>query len=351
MTFYPLTIKDLRRETADCVSIAFQVPPQYLAHFTFQQGQYLTLKTTLDGVEVRRSYSICSAPHEGELRVAIKEITDGVFSTFANRTLKIGDTLDVMPPNGHFFTPLSKEQQKHYVFFAAGSGITPVISNIKTILHTEPHSVCTLFYGNRRVASIIFKEEIEALKNQNLGRLQVFHVLSREKTDADLLYGRLNALKINQFYEKILRGMGDEFFSCGPIEMTEAVREVLEKNGVATECIHFELFNAPTSSERQKEVQQRAVAAVAHVKLDGLVVEVPIGKGENILDAALEAGMDLPFACKGGVCCTCRAKITEGGVEMAVNYALTKEEVTRGFVLTCQAVPKTTELVVDFDIK
>jgi ring-1,2-phenylacetyl-CoA epoxidase subunit PaaE len=358
MTFYPLQVKEICRETSDCVSVAFEVPPQYSDVFAFKQGQYLTLRTDIEGEEVRRSYSICSAPDDNELRVAIKQVEDGKFSTYANHQLKQGDTLEVMPPMGHFYTPLSPDVSglnnisdgKNYVFFAAGSGITPVISNIKAILKTEPRSQCTLFYGNQRVSSIIFKEEIEALKNKYLGRFQVFNILSRESMESDLLHGRLDKTKITHFIEKIpfiLRG-GD-FFACGPVEMIEAVREVLTQKGIDEKKIHFELFNAPKGAS--KKVIKSAVESHAFIKLDGLTIEVPIEKGQNILDAAQLSGADMPYACKSGVCCTCRAKLIEGEIEMQVNYSLTKQEIEQGFILTCQAVPKTAKVFVDFDIK
>ena len=351
MRFHRLNIKDIRPETAHCVSIAFDVPEQLKTEFSFKQGQYLTLKAHINGEEVRRSYSICSAPSDNELRVAIKEVAEGVFSTFANRVLKKGDVLEAMPPMGHFFAPLSIAAQKHYVFFAAGSGITPVISNIKAVLMTEPLSNCTLIYGNRHISSIIFKEEIEALKNRYLGRLQVFNVLSRERTESDLLHGRLNKAKITQFFDKIPNLLSaDEFFSCGPIEMTEAVQEYLKVQGIEEDKLHFELFNAP-KTKHQIPNTQNTVDCLALIKLDGLSFEVPIHKGQNILEAAQAVGADMPYACKGGVCCTCRAKLVEGNIEMNANYALTKEEVAQGFILTCQAIPKTERIVVDFDIK
>jgi ring-1,2-phenylacetyl-CoA epoxidase subunit PaaE len=360
--FYSLKIKNIRQETADCVSIAFDVPPQYADVFRFKQGQYLTLKTQIEGAEVRRSYSICTAPCDGELRIAVKEVHEGAFSTYANRVLEQGDILEAMPPMGHFYANLNGEKnvgevqtsptlaRKHYVLFAAGSGITPVISNIKTILKNTPLSILTLIYGNRHVSSIIFKEEIESLKNQYLGRFQVFNVLSRERVESELLFGRLDAAKIALFFDKIpnLKN-ADEFFSCGPIEMTEAVKDVLMKQGVSEKNIHFELFNAPAPRPRGESFH--AVDCLALVKLDGLTMDIPIKKGQTILDAAQEMGADLPFACKGGVCCTCRAKLMEGDIEMTVNYALTKEETAAGFILTCQAVPKTKRIVVDFDIK
>lgn len=354
MRFHRLNIKDIRSETVHCVSIAFDVPEQLKTEFSFKQGQYLTLKAYINGEEVRRSYSICSAPSDNELRVAIKEVAEGVFSTFANRVLKKGDVLEAMPPLGHFFAPLSIAAQKHYVFFAAGSGITPVISNIKAVLMTEPLSNCTLIYGNRHISSIIFKEEIEALKNRYLGRLQVFNVLSRERTESDLLHGRLNKAKIAQFFDKIPNLLSaDEFFSCGPIEMTEAVQEYLKAQGIEEDKLHFELFNAPPPRPKGESALTETLwgEAVALIKLDGLSFEVPIHKGQNILEAAQAVGADMPYACKGGVCCTCRAKLIEGNIEMNANYALTKEEVAQGFILTCQAILKTERIVVDFDIK
>lgn len=351
MTFHQLNIKDVRRETADCVSIAFDVPEALKAAFAFTQGQYLTLKTTINGEEVRRTYSICTAPSDNDLRIAVKEVTDGVFSTYANRVLKKGDTLEAMPPIGHFFTPLSINAQKHYVFFAAGSGITPVISNIKAILATEPLSICTLIYGNRYVSTIIFKEEIEDLKNVYLGRFQVFNVLSRERTESELLHGRLDKEKIACFFDKIPNLLrGDEFFSCGPIEMTEAVKAILIEQGVDEKHIHFELFNAPKVKNKEQKTEN-AIDSLATIKLDGLTFDVPIDKGQTILEAAQAVGADMPYACKGGVCCTCRAKLVEGDVEMLVNYALTKEETDAGFILTCQAIAKSDKVVVDFDIK
>lgn len=349
--FYPLKIKNIQRETSDCVSLALDIPPQYQEDFKFYQGQYLTFKTVLNGEELRRSYSICSAPNDKSLRVAVKKVPNGQFSTYANEVLKEGDVLEVMPPMGHFYTPLSKEHEKTYIFWAAGSGITPIISNIKAILSTEPKSQCTLIYGNRKVSSIIFKEELEALKNQYLGRFQVFNILSREYSDSDLLQGRLDKAKIQAFTAKIpflLRG--DEYFACGPIEMVEALKEVLIAAEIEDNKIHTELFNAPKQNFSSADIKN-AVESEAQIELDGRVFSVPIEKGQNILDAAQAIGSDLPFACKGGVCCTCRAKLLEGEVEMMANYALTKEEVHQGFILTCQAIPKTDRVVVSFDIK
>lgn len=351
MKFYPLTINDLRHETAECVSIAFEIPPPLASIFTFRAGQYLTLRTVLDGEEVRRSYSICSSPADGELRVAIKQIEGGKFSTFANCHLKIGDVLDVMPPMGNFTTEIASNHSKHYVFFAVGSGITPIFSLLKTILAHEPNSFCTLIFGNRNTASIIFREKIENLKNTYLTRFQLFHVLSREKVENELGFGRLTEDKINVFFDKIpylLRG-GD-FFVCGPVETIEAVKTVLSNRNIESKKIHFELFNAPIKKNLQQSVGNLPKSMVK-IRIDGLTFDVPTPENMSILDAAQMAGADLPFACKGGVCCTCRAKLLEGEVEMEVNFALAEEEIEAGFILTCQAIPKTAQILVDFDIK
>lgn len=351
MKFYPLTICDLRRETAECVSVAFEITPDLHEIFSFKAGQYLTLRTVIDGEEVRRSYSICSSPTDNELRIAIKQIEDGKFSTFANQHLKKGDVLEVMPPMGNFTTIIDPKHAKQYIFVAVGSGITPIFSLIKTILQTEPNSICTLIYGNRNAASVIFREKIEGFKNAYLHRFQVFHVLSRERIDNDLNFGRLSFEKLSLFFDKInslLRG--DDFFVCGPVEVVEALKNILHQKNIDAKKVHFELFNAPTQKTNKKIVNTTAQSLVK-IKMDGLTFEVPTPEGMSILDAAQMAGADLPFACKGGVCCTCRAKLMEGEVAMDVNFALTEDETEQGFILTCQAIPKTKNLLVDFDIK
>ena len=351
MKFYPLTIKDIQRETADCVSIAFDVPESLSSEFKFTQGQYLTLRTFINGEDVRRSYSICTSPGENELRVAVKQVENGLFSTFANQTLRKQDVLDVMPPMGHFYSNLSADNQKKYVFIAAGSGITPIISNMKTVLETEPRSLCTLIYGNQKVKTIIFKEALEALKNQHIGRVQIFNMLSREHTESDLMNGRITASKLEKLFRHIpTLEKGDEYFICGPNEMIESARTALKEKGIAEDKIHFEMFNVPAQTST-KEIITDAVESMATITMDGLTLTVPVHLGQTVLEAAQEFGMDMPYACKGGVCCTCRAKLQEGKVEMTANYALTKEEVQQGFILTCQAIPKTDSITIDFDIK
>jgi ring-1,2-phenylacetyl-CoA epoxidase subunit PaaE len=362
MIFHKLKIKDIRQETADCVSIAFDIPPssrdkvpQYQSDFSYIQGQYLTLKAHIGGEEVRRSYSICSAPYENELRIAIKKVEGGLFSTFANEKLKKGDIVEVAPPDGRFFpkkSPPLGGTEGGLVLIAAGSGITPIFSILKTILKEEPETKITLIYGNKNAASVIFREAIEGLKNKYMSRLSVFHVLSREKVDAELLHGRINAAKMSDFIAKmpeILRGSA--YFICGPEDMIQDVKSVLIEKGIDKKDIHFELFGTNKSHQKREIKTAENIISTAKITLDGIAFDVPIHEGEAVLDAALRMGADLPFACKGGVCCTCRAMLTEGSVDMEVNYALDPEEVERGFILTCQAVPKTPHLAVSFDVK
>jgi len=359
--FHKLTIEDIRRETADCVSIAFTVPPQLREAFEYRQGQNITVRMQIGGEEVRRSYSICSSPQENELRIAVKRVPGGLFSTFANEQLQVGLELDVLPPSGKFYTELKAENRKNYLAFAAGSGITPVISLIKTTLAIEPESHFTLVYGNRHRPSIIFREQLEALKNRYVHRLAVHHVLSREQMDIPLNQGRIDVPKCAEFCPGLIDlASVDEVFLCGPQEMIFAVSEWLQQQGVAKKNIHFELFhtleNAPAGAGKSRTATQpgaeaKGVSEVT-VRLDGIshVFRLPYD-GESVLNAALLEGVDLPYACKGGVCCTCRAKLLEGEVEMDVNYALEADELAAGFILTCQSHPKTEKVVIDFDSK
>lgn len=350
--FHPLKIREVRPETEDCVSIAFEVPAALQPEYQFLPGQYLTLKQEINGEEVRRSYSICSTPAEG-LRVAVKKVPEGRFSTYANEALKAGDELEVMPPMGRFTADPDAAQAKQYVAFAAGSGITPIMSIMKSVLQQEPQSTFTLFYGNRIVDSIIFREEIEGLKNEHMGRLRIYHVLSREKLGSPLLSGRITADKCATICDKLIDPAEvDDFYLCGPLPMIEGIRETLEARGISRKKIHFELFNtgngpAPKAKPKADEPKVEAIVAIT---LDGTTVEFPLSSdAESLLDGALKAGADLPFACKGGVCSTCRAKLTEGEVEMDVNYALEPDEVAAGYILTCQSHPKTERVAVDFD--
>jgi len=359
--FHKLTIEDIRPETADCVSIAFAVPLELKEAFRYQQGQNITLRTQIGGEEVRRSYSICSSPLENELRIAIKRVPGGLFSTFANEQLQRGQEVEVLPPSGKFYTELKSENRKNYLAFAAGSGITPVISLIKTTLAVEPESHFTLVYGNRRRPSIIFREQLEALKNRYVRRLAVHHILSRERMDIPLNQGRIDVTKCAELCPGLIDlSSVDEVFLCGPQEMIFTVSDWLQQQGVAKKNIHFELFhtleNPPAGAAKSKVAatagaEAKKVSEVT-VRLDGVshVFRLPYD-GESVLNAALMEGADLPFACKGGVCCTCRAKLLEGEVEMDVNYALEADELAAGFILTCQSHPKTEKVVIDFDSK
>lgn len=355
--FHSLQVAEVRKETSDCVSIAFAVPDHLKETFQYKQGQYITLRTTIDGEEVRRSYSLCSSPLDNELRIAVKKVSDGKFSGYANDVLQKGSSLDVMPPLGKFFTELDPSQQKEYIGFAAGSGITPLLSIIKTSLRTEPKSSFTLVYGNRNRHSIIFKEELEALKNLYIDRFRVIYILSREKTDAPINFGRIDATKCDTLCNKMIDvTKAGAFFLCGPEEMIFSVKETLEKAGVEAKKIHFELFT--TGSHQRTTVQSHRPAASSEmtskvtIKLDGTAFDFDLGfTGDAILDAALKNGADLPYACKGGVCCTCRARLLEGEVDMDVNYGLEPEEIEQGFILTCQSHPRTEKVVVDFDSK
>lgn len=358
--FHQLTIADIRKETSDCVSVAFEVPDDLKTTYRFKHGQNLTLRTVINNEEVRRSYSICSCPTDNELRVAIKKAPYGKFSVWANNMLKKGDVLEVMPPTGTFFTELNPAHKKKYLAIAAGSGITPVISIIKTTLLTEPDSAFTLVYGNQNRSSIIFKEQLEALKNKFINRLAVHFLLSREQTDAAIYSGRINDEKLNQLSEKLIdiQGMND-IFICGPEQMIFTVMNWLQERGIEKKKIHFELFTTPgekaEARSRKSEVRKEegtTPKSKVTVKLDGIAFDFDLPfDGETILEAALQQGADLPFSCKGGVCSTCKAKLMEGKVDMDTNYALEQEEVDAGYILTCQSHPRTDKVVIDFDIK
>ncbi|NNE29864.1 MAG: phenylacetate-CoA oxygenase/reductase subunit PaaK [Saprospiraceae bacterium] len=354
--FHRLQVKEIEKETDDCVSLTFLVPHELQEDFQYTQGQYLTLRSQIFGEEIRRAYSLCSSPLDGEWRVAIKKIPKGKFSSYANDVLQVGDGLEVLPPQGKFFTPFSKGQKKNYLFFAAGSGITPILSILKTGLKVEDQSEFTLVYGNKGIQSVIFFEELEALKNQYLDRLSIHHVFSREFTEAPVNSGRIDEGKLKQ----LARGLVDfesvdDVFICGPVGMTETLKENLPGLGVSKESIHVELFANP-DQELGRETVYEAPKEIADtesevfITLDGKTVSFPLTfGGKNILDASMEKGLDLPYACKGGVCSTCRAKLVEGEVDMPVNYALEPYELEAGFILTCQSHPRSEKIVVDFD--
>ncbi len=361
--FHSLRIKAIRKETAECVSIVFDVPAELVDRFRFRQGQSLTMRTRINDQEVRRTYSICSSPFDNELRVAIKKVDGGLFSPFANDQLKEGDILEVMEPVGKFYTELDPKQKKNYLAIAAGSGITPVISLIKTTLATEPLSRFTLIYGNRSRVSIIFFEDLEALKNRYLDRFNLINVLSRERTESNINFGRIDIEKLLELSKLVDFSSMDEVFICGPEEMIFSTKEFLEQKGIDRKNIHFELFTTPGMPKGNADGELGSKGARADgllaeerskvtIKVDGRSLDFELGTDEEaILDAALKRGADLPYACKGGVCCTCKARLIEGEVEMDVHWGLEDDEIQQGYILTCQSHPKTPVVVVDFDVK
>ncbi len=353
--FHSLKVKEVRRETPDCVSVSFLIPEDLTEIFSFKEGQNITIKKNINGEEVRRSYSVCNAPYEQELRIAIKKTTGGLFSSFANDKLKAGDTLEIMPPIGRFN---AKPETGNYLAIAAGSGITPIISIIKHTLKTQLQSSFTLIYGNKSRGSIIFFEEIEALKNKFMERFTCVNILSRERTDAEINYGRIGTEKLEGLKHLVNFKSFNDVFICGPEEMIFASAAFLEEKGIPKKNIHFELFTTP--GEKKWAVGSNHLAAEEYagpksnitIKVDGRSFNFNLAyDADNILDAALKQGADLPYACKGGVCCTCRAKLVEGKVHMDVNYALEDDEVAQGFILTCQSHPLTEKILIDFDVK
>jgi ring-1,2-phenylacetyl-CoA epoxidase subunit PaaE len=349
--FHSLRIAEVRRETADCVSLKFDLPAALADEYRFIQGQHIALRTTLDGEEVRRSYSICAGCDDGELRVAVKKVPGGCFSTWANEVLKAGDAIDVMTPEGRFFTPLAPGHDKHYVAFVAGSGITPVLSLIRTTLAREPRSRFTLVYGNRRQASVMFHEALEDLKDRYLTRFALYNVFSREEQDIDLFNGRLDAAKVQAFISTLVPVESiDEAFVCGPATMIDEVERSLIAAGVPREHVHVERFGVPGAAAYAPVDDTDAAQARIGIVIDGVRREIEFHRGQHsILDAGRAAGLDLPFSCKGGMCSTCRGKLLEGQVRMAKNYALEPHEVAAGYVLTCQSYPLTERVLISYD--
>jgi ring-1,2-phenylacetyl-CoA epoxidase subunit PaaE len=352
--FHRLSIASLERETRDAIAITFAVPEPIAEQFRYMQGQHLTLRATIDGQDVRRSYSICSAVQDGMLRIAVKKSPGGVFSIWANEALQQGDTIDVMPPLGHFSVPLDAAARRHYLGFAAGSGITPLLSIVKTTLATEPGSRFTLVYGNRASSTVMFKEELAALKDSYLGRFNLVHVLSREAQDIELLHGRIDRDKADALLTHWVRLPEiDTAFVCGPEGMMDAVIAALKGRGFPESKIKVERFAA--SIPKHTHVAHALPAAAraeceVTVTIDGATRTFTLEKSkENILEAGLRSGVELPYSCKGGVCSTCRCRLTEGEVEMDVNFALEDYEVARGFILSCQSYPVTDKVAVTFD--
>ncbi len=351
-----MRVAEVRRETRDAVSIRFDVPAALRAAFMFKAGQYLTLRAEIAGEDVRRNYSICAAPADGALRVAVKALPGGKFSTYANEILRAGDVLEVMPASGHFTAPFGPGRALSYAAFAAGSGITPILSILKTVLGSEPESRFKLFYGNRNSGQILFLEELAALKNRFMDRLEIFHFLSAEEEDVALFNGRLDVEKCREIMGVLLDPAAvDQVFVCGPEAMMLGAEAALLAAGVTPAKILLERFLAAGASPAQDASAAAAVQAAAGrrmgVLLDGrkssVVFDAALG---NILDSVRAAGMPAPFACKGGVCATCRAKIVTGAVDMKVNYGLTADEVAAGYILTCQATPRGDDVEISYDI-
>jgi ring-1,2-phenylacetyl-CoA epoxidase subunit PaaE len=354
--FHKLKIKDIYKETDDTSVVTFAVPSEISSEFKFRQGQHLTLKADIDGEDTRRSYSLCSSPADGEWKVAVKQILGGAFSTFVNESLKTSDELEVMAPSGNFGVACQPSEEKNYLFFAAGSGITPVLSMVKAHLAAEPQSTCKLFYVNKTAKSIIFKEELEQLRNKYFGRFEIYYFLTKERRDIELFNGRFDDEKMAVLTKNFIDIPDtNEVFLCGPETMVNYVSEYLVAKGLPKENVHFELFVTGLTEEdksRQERLAQQNVEGTEITIMDGgkEFSFVMTKEYDNILDAALGAGADLPFACKGGVCSTCKCEVKEGAVEMKINYALSDKEVSQNLVLSCQAVPTTDKVIVDFDV-
>lgn len=358
--FYPLRIKNIIRETTDSVSLVFDVPSNLGKDFQFKPGQYLTLKTKIQGEELRRSYSISTAPYENILQVSVKKVEQGKFSSFANHQLQIGDQLDVMLPEGHFSPNLSPQTKKHYVLFASGSGITPILSILKSVLYTESQSQVTLIYGNKTIDSMMFKETLEDLKNTYLERFSFFPIFSREVIGNELFKGRIDEAKCAALSKTVVDLQhADVFFICGPYEMMTSVKSFLLNEGIEKSKIHVELFGTPPTSGKLEQVSSGTAktddkkafnTTAVEIIMDGdsMKFNMPV-TDKSILDFAYDLGYDLPYSCKGGVCCTCKAKLMEGKASMRLNYSLEEDEIAAGYILMCQSKPESEHVVISFD--
>lgn len=354
--FYSLALKEVRPETRHAVSLCFDLPEDVAEKFRYKQGQHLVVRTNVDGEEVRRTYSICSSVNDEELRIAIKRVPGGVFSSFANEQLKPGSTLEVMPPQGSFSVDLDPEREGNYLAVAAGSGITPILSIIKTTLETEPKSQFTLFYGNKGTSSTMFRDQLQDLKNEYMSRFNLVYIFTREEQDIDLYNGRIDADKCDQLFDHWISAKDlNAAFLCGPQVMTETVRDSLVRHGMDKAKVHYELFTpaggVPQARQDRTDVKvDPAAVSVVTVKADGRALTFDLVRDtKSILDAGNDEGADLPFSCKAGVCSTCRAKVVEGEVEMDQNFALEDYEVAAGYVLSCQCYPVSDKVVLDYD--
>jgi ring-1,2-phenylacetyl-CoA epoxidase subunit PaaE len=345
MSFYKLQIKEVRRETDNAVSVLFNVPEELKPFYKFHSGQYLNLKLTLDGNEIRRAYSICSSPESGELRIAVKSVKNGVFSSFANLSLKAGDIIEVGSPEGKFTFEPQAGKQKNYAAFAAGSGITPVISILKAVLAGEPESTFVLIYGNKTPKETIFHQEFHYLQLQYVGRLFVHYVYSQAKIENEL-FGRIEKSTVNFILNNKYKNLEfDKFYLCGPEEMINTVSNVLKEHNIPEKNIRFELFASALSEKK--------IEAEGHTRITVLVDDeettFEMSQKQTVLDAALKQGLDAPYSCQGGICSSCLARVTSGAAEMKKNSILTDKEIADGLILTCQAHPTTPEIYVDYD--
>lgn len=348
--FIPLTIKSITPQTEQAICIAFDLAPEQQDRFKYQAGQHLTIRHMTEHGELRRCYSICSDMQE-DISIAIKKIDQGEFSTWANDNLKAGDQLEVMPPQGVFFQKAAKVGGKNYLGFAAGSGITPILSIVKTVLAQQPDSSFTLIYGNRSWKQTMFSEQIMDLKDRFKERFQLVNIFSREMNDSALFNGRIDAEKLQLLFKAdLIHANFDHCFACGPDDMMDAIEKVLPELGIERSKIHTERFNTGSAKRISAEQIDRRQEERVNIILDGRELIIDVSKqDDSILDAALRAGADLPYACKGGVCATCKCKVLEGQVEMAINYSLEPEEIEKGYVLSCQARPTTPNVRLSFD--
>ncbi|MCP4076883.1 MAG: 2Fe-2S iron-sulfur cluster binding domain-containing protein [Gammaproteobacteria bacterium] len=358
--FFPLVIKNIRAETDTAICVTFDIPVEFKNQFNFIQGQFLTLKGNINGEEVRRSYSICSGINDEFIQVAIKRVKNGLFSNYANDNFKAGDVVDVMPPQGSFFTELDAKNAKNYMCIAVGSGITPILSIIKSVLQQEPESRLTLLYGNRRSNSVMFKDELSFIKNKYLSRFQWINIMNEEDQGADLLNGRIDNKKGAALHAARMINIlnTDEAFICGPEAMMAEISRGFRSSGLSDNQIHYELFsNSSEDSEKMLQKAQQRVETYGEEKTsnvrviaDGRSIDIDLATvGENILDAGLNNGLELPFACKAGVCSTCKCKLMKGKVDMDISHGLESHEIEAGYILSCQAHPISDEVIVDFD--
>jgi ring-1,2-phenylacetyl-CoA epoxidase subunit PaaE len=347
MNFYKLTIKDVKRETPSAVSIAFNIPEELNTNFKFVAGQYVTLKLTLDGQEVRRAYSICSSPKSNELRISVKEVKNGLFSKFANNNLKQGDLLEVSEPEGKFVFIPNQEKQKNYMAFAAGSGITPVFSIIKSVLEEENNSSIVLIYGNKTPQETIFHDELIALESNNLGRFTVQFIYSQANSNAQELFGRIDKSVVNHTLNKHETKTFDQYFLCGPEEMINNVSSVLKEKNVSEKNIKFELFSSGNTAEASANTTEGNTQVT--IMVDGEEISFEMSQKQTLLEAALKQGLDVPYSCQGGICSSCICRVTEGNATMKKNQILTDNEVAEGLTLACQAYTTDAKIYLDFD--